>query len=218
MRQIGISFSRFLAVAVFVAASVFYVSGQESGGILLNKSPLRDFGDQIKLDVDSKKVDLSGPFLVEFRGRLDETGKLDPRSSAFIRTEGDSALVEIVKQGILAISDTGFFQYFKSLDAKEFVLLVEQTPSAFQARIAMEHVTENRSKSICSALNVSLELVKARKQGLGATDTDKQYLFLLEGMKVQNEGRGVVISFRAPAVEVQKLVAEKLAEHWKNGQ
>jgi hypothetical protein len=204
-----------IAVAVFIAASSVSVSAQ-SEGVEINKRPLRDFGNELKRDVDSKKIDLSGPFLVELRGKLDDKGKFDVKSSSFERTEGDPALVENVKRGILAMSDAGYFQYLRSLDSNDLTLFVEQTASDLQARIAADFPTTTRAQTVRSALHLALELSRLKKQETTATENDRKDLFLLSAIRIETEGKSVIILFKAPAAEIHKMVAEKLSE--QNGQ
>lgn len=201
-----------------MAASVFYVSAQNSHGIDINKRPLREFGEKLKSDIVSKKIDLSGPFLVELRGKLDDKGKLDVKSSSFTRTEGDAALVEMVKNGILAISDAGFFQYLQSLQSKNLELLVEQTTTEFSAKIAVDQPTENSAKTFAVGFSTLLQLTKAQMGGPNATEAQKKDLALLKFITARAQDSSVIFSLIAPSIEIQDLINEELAKQSANGQ
>ncbi len=202
---------------MFLAATVFSVSAQ-SDGIELNKRPLRDFGTTLKSDLDSKNIDFSRPFLVELRGKLNDKGKLDVKSSSFTRTDGDAALVEVVKNGILAISDAGYFKYLQSFQSPNFDLLVEQTTTDFAARIAIEQTDERRAKTFASAFSMMIQLANAQKEGPNATAEQKKDLALLKFITARTQDNSVILSLIAPSKEIQDLIKEELAKQSANGQ
>ena len=163
-------------------------------------------------------MDLSKPFLVELQGKLDAKGKLDVTASRFTRTEGDAALVETVKKGILSISDAGFLQYLKALDAKEFELFIEQSDSDFVGKITVRQASDTRAKSLATTLTTLLSLAGQQMDQPNSTDAQKRDAALIKFMSARAESNTVILSFVAPSTKIQKLAAEKLTELAKNGQ
>lgn len=170
------------AGVAILLVSAFSVFGQIDE-IELNRRPLRDFANKFKVDIESKKIDLSAPFLVELQGKLDLRGRLDSASSSFTKSEGDTSLTNLVKEAILAISDAGYLQFLSSVGDKNIKLVVEQNSSQFSADFFSGLESPARAKTITSALNLMLAIAKAKKQAPEATEEDKKDLFLFNGSR-----------------------------------
>lgn len=85
-----------------------------------NKKPLEDFADDVLAKRAEKdgKLDLSKSFMVKMVGELDKDGKLDPKKSRYAKLkpeeQGDQEMVDVAKQAIEAINNSGMFYYLKS--------------------------------------------------------------------------------------------------------
>ena len=87
-------------------------------GLDINKRPLVDLANQVNELREKEGVDLQGAFTVKASGKIDKTGKLDPRSFKFERAEGDEKLVGLVEESIEAINVAGYLQYLKDLSGQ----------------------------------------------------------------------------------------------------
>src|SRR5690606_6705876 len=103
-------------------------------------------------------------------------------------------------------------QYLKAISGKNFDLLLQQDEENISATVQSEMESETRARSIKSGLDLALSLAKARKQGEGADQNDKDDLILLEGAKIEAIGKRVVIRFIVPKEVVHPMIQRKLAE------
>ena len=82
---------------------------------------MRDLGKTVAEKVDNKEVDLSQNFTVIAEATLTPDGKMDTSierktkkpKSQFIKWDGDPRMIEVVKQSIEAIGDSGWLWLFK---------------------------------------------------------------------------------------------------------
>jgi hypothetical protein len=204
------------AGVAILLVSGFSVFGQIDE-IELNRRPLRDFANKFKVDIESKKIDLSAPFLVELQGKLDLRGRLDSASSSFTKSEGDTSLTNLVKEAILAISDAGYLQFLSSVGDKNIKLVVEQNSSQFSADFFSGLESPARAKTITSALNLMLAIAKAKKQAPEATEEDKKDLFLVNGFEVFSEEANIRIAFKVPSERFRALILEEVSQQVQIG-
>ena len=108
------------------AAFPVFAQKEETKEIVINRKPLQDFGDILRNKLEKGDVDLDKPFKVVLEGVLKEDGKLDLRKSKFTLTEGDEQIVNVAKQGIEAINDSGLFAYLRNIGVKQIKLTAAQ--------------------------------------------------------------------------------------------
>src|SRR4051794_23574404 len=99
--------SRFtlISAAMFVAVLVCASYGQS---VQVNDRPLRDFGESVRARIDQKQLDVTKPFSVEISAVIKEDGRLDRNASKFTAESGDPKMVEVAKQAILAMGESGY--------------------------------------------------------------------------------------------------------------
>ncbi len=181
----------------------------------INKRPFKDLGNLVN-DLKAKNaINLETPFLVNAKGKLTKDGKLDPKTFKFVQatsSDPDHKMIEIVKEGIEAINDSGYLNYLKDLSGKDLDLLVQQNDQTLSAVIQSEMESETRAKSITSGLKFLIGLKKGQKESPTADQNDKDDLLLLNGATVVADGKKVVITFTVPKDVVQQMIQRKLDE------
>ncbi|MGB7068595.1 MAG: hypothetical protein WBD22_03815 [Pyrinomonadaceae bacterium] len=182
-------------------------------GVELNKRPFVDLGIFVNDLLDKKEVDLSTEFMINAQGKLKKDGKLDPKSFRYVQAaSSDAKMIEVVKESIEAINDSGYLQYLKDISGKDFNLVLQQDDSNITAVVQSEMESETRAKSIKSGLELLIGLAKSRKSGAGADQNDKDDLLLLENAKIESDGKKVVIKFLVPKGIAIPMIQRKLAE------
>jgi hypothetical protein len=198
--------SFFLLCGVSLALAALPVfAQQDANGITINKKPLRDFSESVKDKIAKKEVDLDKPFLVELEGVLIEGGKFDSTKSKFIRSEGDAKVVEIAKQAMLVIGDSGWFGYLKAMGIKKIIFTLSQNDTELTAKILGEQKDENTAKTTASGLNTFILI------GQKTADGDEKVL--LDKATVTPEGKMIVLNFAIPKQVAQEMITRKLQEN-----
>lgn len=181
----------------------------------INKQAIRVFADNFRKKAESGEVDLTASFLLEVRGTLTKTGKIDPATVKFPREEGDPKLIAIAKEGIEAVSDSGFLQYLVSLEAKDIVLILQQNDSDFSSTINFEVTSEGRARMMKSAIDSMLTIgrvqLKAKHRDAGINSEDE--LLLLQGTSVSADVKNVIVSTRVPKSDFHEIIARQLKKH-----
>ncbi|MBX3243951.1 MAG: hypothetical protein KF685_05800 [Acidobacteria bacterium] len=181
-------------------------------GLDINKRPLVDLANQVNELREKENVDLQGAFIVKASGKIDKTGRLDPRSFKFERAEGDAKLVGLVEESIEAINVAGYLQYLKDLSGRNLDLLFVQDEESISATIMSEMESETRARSLKTLLDLGISTAKSKKISEGADQNDKDDLLLLEGAKIVVDGKKLIILFNVEKELVHPMIQRKLAE------
>ena len=204
MRKLTKTF--FLLCGLSFALAAFPVFGQQ-GEVEINRQPLKDFAKAVK----AKRLDWTKPFSVEAEVVLTKEGKFDKEKTKFIKSEGDTALTEAVKQAFEAAGESGWFGYLNQLGAENIKLSVSQNTEVFSMLLISEHETLERSRTVASALNMMVKFVlmsdENGKKKLG--DDEKK---LLRNTKVTAEEKSVTINVSIPAADFQEMMRRRLDE------
>lgn len=188
-------------------------SGNRSSGHEINKRPLVDFARSVNDLLDKKQVDLESAFVVNAHGKLNEDGKLDPKSFRWGEISSqDPKIVGVVKGAIEAINDSGYLQYLNDLGGKDFNLLLQQNDSNISAVIHSEMLSETRARTVSSALGLMVSIAKKAKSSDGTDQRDKDDLVLLDSATFEAVGKKLVIRFQVPKAIAQEMIQRNLAE------
>lgn len=199
----------YLGLALTGAAANAWAQAEPATDVLIDKRPIKELGLSIKGKLESKELDLTAPFLVECKSALGKDGRLVPKTVKFVRTEGDRKMVEIANQAIRAVSESGYFAYFRDLGVGEVSVLVKQDASEFALSISAMVATEVRAKTIALLLDTAITSFKHRKDN-GKTDHDD--LLWLNGMLVTSAEREVTVSSVLPKAAFHDMITRKLAD------
>ncbi len=179
----------------------------------INKRPFVDLANNVNDLLDKKEVRLETAFVVNANGKLTKEGKLDPKSFRWGQvTSSDQKMIEVVKEAVEAINDSGYLGYLKDLSGKDFNLTLQQDDTNISAVVQSEMESDKRANSIRSALTLVMDLAKSRKMGANADQNDKDDLILLQNAKVETEGKKVILKFVVPKEIALPMIQRKLAE------
>lgn len=196
----------------------------------INKKPFQDLGKMVSakwsIEADSadNKVELK-PFKVSLNAKLtkklikDEDGEerevvaLDPKKSKWIdlpkEESGDPELVEIAKQAIEAVGDSGFLGHLYNLDLKDLKINLTQKGEKLYVTIESEQPTENLAKTVASGLNTLLGFARSTVKG------EDEKVLLNAAQAPTNVGKRFVMNVELDKAVVQEMLVRKLAEEAK---
>jgi len=202
MKKSVYNFSLICGLLLTLAAFPVFAQNEEAS---FNKKPLQDFGQNVLDKVQKREVDLKSPFSLIMQGKLDEKGKFEKTTSKFTKSEGDVKIIEIAKQALIALSDSGLFFNWKQLGLDEVEISLIQTETEFSANFKSTFETVNRAKSTTSSLNMFLQMGKI-------TVKDEDSKALLENSKVESIGKDFLLKFSMPLEQFHGIINKELEE------
>lgn len=208
MKKSVIKFFTFCGLLLMLAA--FPVFAQEIQENKINNKPFQDFATVALQEISTKKINLSDSFLIELNGDLTEDGKLDSQKSAYIKSEGNVELVKISKGFFEAISDSGWFKYFRTLGINKINLILAQDKNQVYGQIISETETVNKAGTIAVGLNMMVRMVQTKKGEMKGMSENERVL--INGLKVNTEGKTLTMSFAYEKSVIQNMVNLKLRE------
>lgn len=199
-----------LLCGIVFGLAAFPVFAQETNDGKINRQPLRELGEYIKNKVESNEVDFDKPFKVVLEGVLTNDGRFDREKSKFISSDGDAQMVEVAKNAIEAIGDSGVFTYLQNFGGEKIKLTVAQNGETFSTIIESEQKDENRAKTMASGLNMIIEVVKlSDKNGLQKLDESSKIIIdSLQSPKI--DGKNVIINFALPKQTFKEMLLRSL--------
>lgn len=204
---------KFSQITLFICGLLFTLAAfpvfAQNQPVELNKKPLQDFGEIVSSRLKKKEVDLTKPFLIELRGTLNEEGKFDNQTTRFVRAEGDEQMIEIGKSSIKAINDGGFFIYLRQLGIENFILNISQDEKQFKAAITSETNTEERARTMGSALNGVIMMSRHKVK-------EENYRLFLANSSVSTEGKNFSIKVSMPSDKFQEIIKSEINKLPKN--
>ncbi len=184
-----------------------------NGEPLINKRPFVDLANNVNDLLDKNQFKLESPFAVSASGKLTKDGKLDPKSFRWGQTSSnDAKIIEVVKEAVEAINDSNYLVYLSGLSGRDLNISLQQDEMNLMGIVQSEMESETRARSIKSGLDFLISLKKGSKSGPGADQNDKDDLILLEGAKVDIDGKKVIIHFTVPKEIALPMIQRKLAE------
>lgn len=184
-----------------------------NGEPLINKRPFVDLANSVNDLLDKNQVKLESPFVVAASGKLNKDGKLDSKTFRYVQAaSNDVKMIDIVKETIEAINDSGYLQYLSAFSGRDFNLTLQQDDANILAVVQSEMESETRARSISSSLGLVIAAAKLRKGGENADQNDKDDLVLLDNAKIETDGKKVIIHFTVPKDVALPMIQRKLAE------
>ncbi|CAN5641353.1 hypothetical protein BH24ACI2_BH24ACI2_02660 [soil metagenome] len=179
----------------------------------INKKPFEDLGDALNDKLAKKEVDLSKPFTVVLDGTITADGKLDsnPKKSRFIKLEGDKEMINVAKDALQAVGDSGFLGYLKNngIDRVNFTMM--QDDKQIYIIIISDQKTSEKAGTVASGFNTLLSGIKFADQN-GLKKLDENSKTLVNNSKVTNDGKNFVLNFTLPKQDAQNLINRSLKE------
>jgi hypothetical protein len=189
--------SRFAFLASALVAAVF-VCGANAQNVQVNDKPLRDFGDGVRSRIEQKQLDITKPFAVEMSAVITADGKLDKNASKFTSESGDPKMVEVAKQAIWAMGDSGYFGYLQQAGISQATLAASQTAQTFTGSI-------RSSKGRFEAAVVTSGINLALKAGL-SQDMQPNEKLILGNTRASHNGGDIDIICTLPAADFQRMI------------
>ena len=198
MRKVSLKLFGILSCLMILATlSIF---GQDAR---INKKPLQDCADDLNQKLEKGEVDLSKPFSVTLESYLTKEGKFDIKRSRFTKSEGDRQMVEVVKQAIEAVSDSGMLSYLQQFGIEKVIVNLSQDDKNVAAVITSELPTVEKAKTIASSFNALFQMAKINVK----EETEKT---LLNATKASSQDKNFIINFTMPKEEAQQLLKNEL--------
>jgi len=185
-----------LTAAVFAAA--IFVCGANAQDIKVNDAPLRDFAKDVQAKIDKKEIDVTKPFSVQMDAYVTNDGKLDRNRSKFTSESGDEKMVEIAKQAIFAMGDSGYFGYLQQADISHATILASQTDQTFTGSV---RASQHRFKAaiVTSGINAALKI------GLSQNMQPNEKL-IVDNTRASHNGGDIDITCTLPAADFQRMI------------
>ena len=177
----------------------------------INKKPFEELGDNLNVKLAKKEVDLSKPFTVVLDGMIGADGKLDSKKSKFIKFEGDEQMVNVAKEAIEAVGNSGFLGYLKNIGVDKVKFTLVQDDKQIYVSIVSSQKDDNQAKSRASSFNALLSgIIFADENGLRKLDENSK--MLVKNSKVTSDGKNFVFNFELPKPAAQDLINRTLKE------
>lgn len=193
----------FLVCGLLLTLAAFPVFAQEADQFRPNKRPLEDLANLVNEKVSAEKVDLTKPFSIQLEGVLKGDGKLDPKKSKFTKSEGDAAMIDVGKNFVEAINDSGLFYYLKQFGIEKVKITLSQDETTVRGIITSEFPSQERARTIASGFNAVFSLAKMQNK-------EDNVKVLLENWRTTTDAKNLSINFAAPIIEVQAFVKREL--------
>ncbi|MBA2379849.1 MAG: hypothetical protein H0V76_09790 [Blastocatellia bacterium] len=182
-------------------------------GVDINRRPMVDLGNYVNELQQNNEINLQAEFVVDAQGRLDKDGRLDPKTFRYtVAKSPEENMVSVVQESIEALNVAGYLQYLKDLSGKDLRLQIRQDAENITGIVQSEMESDTRARSIKSAIDLAISIAKTQKTGPNATQNNKDELILLEGTKIETDGRRVIIRFSLPKGVAHPMIQRKLAE------
>ena len=188
--------SRF-ATAVFAAA--VFVCAATAQDVKVNDAPLREFGKNVQAKIDKKEIDVTKPFAVEMSAVITSDGKLDKNASKFTSESGDPKMLEVAKQAVWAMGDSGYFGYLQQAGISQAILSVAQNAQTFTGNV---HSSKNRFEAtvLTSGINAMLSI------GLSQQNMQPNEKLILQNTRASHDGGNIDITCTLPAADFQRMI------------
>lgn len=186
----------------------------DPNSIVINRRPLTELGERVIDLQEQGQVDLKSNFTIVAQGRIDKSGRLDPRSFRYqIDNEktDDKVIGQLAIDSLQTINDAGFLAYLSTLNGQDLKLTLVQDDENITALIETQTTTEADARTKSSGLSGLLSLAKLSKRN-PQTQNQKDDLMLLESIKVENTGRSIKINFNIDKDAIHPMLERILAE------
>lgn len=194
-------------VVLATAISVFAQTGSDSSAARRAvESPVA----AAKRQYADGKLDLSAPFDIEAQAAIGSDGRIDANSIKYTRTDGDAALIELVKSHISTVNDSPYIQHLSTLGATSIVIRAKQDDAQFAGAAVLEMPNALRAMTVKSMLSTMLPMLRKQKESQEMSEADKRELALLNATSVTSSGRYVTVSLNMPKATFRDIVETEL--------
>jgi len=173
----------------------------------INKAPFRALATYATQLRDAKKLDLNKPFEISIETTLDSQGKLIKPTVA--RKSGDDTLVDLGKELVSAMNDSGVLFYLKKINednpGAKVVFTIKQDDDDVSATVETEAKSADSANKLSRAFDIMLLAGAASRKG-----HDEE--LLLKSTKVSAEANKLIFKLSMPHQDVVDIVQRGMAE------
>jgi len=173
----------------------------------INKAPFRALATYATQLRDAKKLDLNKPFEISIETTLDSQGKLIKPTVA--RKSGDDTLVDLGKELVSAMNDSGVLFYLKKINednpGAKVVFTIKQDGDDVSATVETEAKSADSANKLSRAFDIMLLAGAASRKG-----HDEE--LLLKSTKVSAEANKLIFKLSMPHQDVVDIVQRGMAE------
>ena len=198
------------------------VKNETVPGVVINKIPLKKLASDFKAKVEKKEVDLTQNFTVVADGVLTKEGTLDVTidkktkqpKSRILKSEGNAQMIEVAKQAIEAIGDSGWLGYLRAQGIEKINFTVVQDNDNLQVIITSDLATPERANTVSSGIGgvISAALL-LDKNGIKKLGEDEKVLLSNAKTAVNPANtKQFVLNFVLPKATAQEMITRKLNE------
>jgi hypothetical protein len=186
----------------------------------INKKPLTDLAENVFAKLSAKEVDLTQSFTVQMVGSLTKEGRFDVTNdsktkkpkSGFVKSDGDAKTVEVVRQAIEALGDSGWLGYLRNLGVEKVNFTLIQDDENLRAVIVSDFPNPDQANRVSSGFRGLVQgALLADKTGLKKLGDDEKTL--LNSAKVTSDGKNFILNVAIPKADAQALIQKKLKEN-----
>ena len=171
----------------------------------INKKALKDFAAYASNLKNQGKLDLNKPFEMVIEAELDEQGKL--KNAKVTKKEGDENLVDLFRNMVAALNDSGLLIYLKPISKDNpgaaVKITVKQGETEVLASVESEAASPESAQSLAKTLNNFLYLGAWSRAG-------KDEEVLMKNTNATPDGKKVVVNFSMPRQSVVDMIKKQL--------
>jgi len=171
----------------------------------INKKALKDFAAYASNLKNQGKLDLNKPFEMVIEAELDEEGKL--KNAKVTKKEGDENLVDLFRNMVAALNDSGLLIYLKPISKDNpgaaVKITVKQGETEVLASVESEAASPESAQSLAKTLNNFLYLGAWSRAG-------KDEEVLMKNTNATPDGKKVVVNFSMPRQSVVDMIKKQL--------
>jgi hypothetical protein len=178
----------------------------------INTLPLKDWLARANALRDKGQLDLSSEIEITIAASLNTDCKLT--NPNVIQKSGDSRLIEVAKDMVSAIGDSGMLSFLRdprkvtdpsklSCDAMPLHLTIKLDQNEIAASVESEADTPERAVQMAKGYNTLLAVGEFAKRG-----RDEEILY--RNTKVTSEGKQIVVNFSMPRPTASEMLKKQL--------
>jgi hypothetical protein len=172
----------------------------------INKQPFKDLATYVDNLKNQGKLDLDQPFEVVIETQLDENGKLVDEHVA--RKAGDAQLVELSKDLVAKMNDSGILFYLKALNKDnpntKVVFTIKQDKNEIVASVTADAKSPESAEILVKGFNAALAFGVINRKG-------KDEEPLLRSTSTSQEGNKIIFNFKMPREAVVDIIKKGIA-------
>ncbi len=193
------------------------VGSDAVAAVEINKKPLEDFADAVleKTAADNKKkIDLTKPFMVVMDGVISKDGKFVREKSRYVKSAGDEEMIDVAKDAIEAIGNSGLLGYLRNLDVEKINFTLIQDDKQIYAIIASDQKSPERANTLTSGFNGLLKSAfLLDSTGMKKLGDDEKVL--LNSAKTSSKDKQFILNFAMPKKDAHEMINRNLEKEAK---